>query len=1117
MKKQYNLIWILSLTLCLNLSSDRVFAAEAGASPVADETEVGNLFDHTDESIQDESEAFPENGIDILTSDNLAEEFWPESGTPYEEDYFISEYTADYDDTIIENENNYMIDSDEYHDSFICEDGSASVEADYFSAETMASGEIVSSGDCGQNAAWTLNTEGTLIISGSGEIKKEADADWTEVRNVVIHKGISRIGDYTFSGCSNLLSVQIPYGVIYIGACAFSGCTSMASLEIPDSVLCIGAQAFYSCSALTSIEIPSSVTAMGCMVFGECSSLESIEMSSNITHIGTGDFYGCKSLTSLNIPSGITEIWDYAFAGCSSLQSVIVPEGVTALGSGVFQECSSLVSLTLPNGISMIPEDTFWGCSSLVSIEIPSSVKTIAKRSFAFCTSLKEMELRNNIKEIEEYAFYGCSGINKVIFSCKKPVICSNSFIGVTADAYYIIDDSWEKVESNCGGGIFTWHASGIRREIEEAIISVSYNSCKYDGNEKKPKVVVDYHGTRLTNGSAYTLTYKNNKYVGTAIITIAGKGIYTGKVTKTFTIISPGKVKVSLDANGGVVEKTSKSVSRGAKYGTLPEPKRKGYSFLGWYTSKTSGSKKESSTHVTASQNHILYAKWKKKTYSIQYNLNGGKNSGRNPEHYTVSSNNIDLYAPSKKGYRFSGWYSDNQYTKKVSYISKGSTGTKVFYAKWTPYVFYINFNGNGSNSSQMPSMKMKYGLCYNLPGNVYKAPSSSLEFAGWSLTRNGSVTFKNRADISIKDLVNYNNYKLMDETKVTLWAKWRRIYYKITYKLDGGKNPDGAATEFHSGQEVKLPTPVKKGYIFKGWYSGTKKVTVIAKGTNKNQCFTAKWEPIKYTIRFDGNGVLNDVPTDLQCTYDKNEAIPQITDAFFGSWTTNQDGSGSRYYGGDIIKNLLSETGTVILYAQSRNTVIMITDYSAGFSKGTIRYVYQLDNFKENGWGAYEKLADKDCDGDPTRECGFASQSMALSYIGKDISPEWLCNKKLTYYTSYCYEIEGVAATEGSGIISGSASVEKMNRMLNNFVRDGNKGIYSPVIVHYANGSNSHTILVLGKTASGSYIILDTAKSKETFLLNISEEGVIFAGQDATHDGGNIVAVQQYYIVGN
>ena len=156
----------------------------------------------------------------------------------------------------------------------------------------------------------------------------------SEITELVIPDAVTSI-NYTFSGCSNLVSVEIPNSVTNIGSSAFSGCTSLVSIEIPNSVTEIGWYAFYQCSSLETIEIPNSVTEIGGYAFSGCSSLVSLEIPNSVTEIGKGTFYGCSSLVSVEIPNSVTEISAIrTFEGCSSLKRLILEDGEDLLTFG---------------------------------------------------------------------------------------------------------------------------------------------------------------------------------------------------------------------------------------------------------------------------------------------------------------------------------------------------------------------------------------------------------------------------------------------------------------------------------------------------------------------------------------------------------------------------------------------------------------------------------------------------------------------------------------------------------------------------------------------------------------------------------------------------------------
>ena len=89
------------------------------------------------------------------------------------------------------------------------------------------------SGQCGENLTWTLDDTGTLTISGTGEMLNynRNTMPWKghleSITSVVIEEGATSIGNYAFSGCSNLTSVDIGNGVTSIGSSAFAYCSRL--------------------------------------------------------------------------------------------------------------------------------------------------------------------------------------------------------------------------------------------------------------------------------------------------------------------------------------------------------------------------------------------------------------------------------------------------------------------------------------------------------------------------------------------------------------------------------------------------------------------------------------------------------------------------------------------------------------------------------------------------------------------------------------------------------------------------------------------------------------------------------------------------------------------------
>ena len=208
-------------------------------------------------------------------------------------------------------------------------------------------------GECSDSVNWTLDSDGVLVISGTGAMPDYANKDGSrapwykylgKIKAVSVLSGITDIGSYSFSECNLVTKATLGDGVRVIGDRAFSGCTALASVSIPASVTTIGNNAFTGC-ALSSVNIPSGVTT-----------------------IGQGAFQECAKLASAEIPASVTAIGEYAFLSCTSLKSMRIPYGITNVPGGLFQNCSALNSVSIPGTVTVVSLNAFDGCSSLSNV-----------------------------------------------------------------------------------------------------------------------------------------------------------------------------------------------------------------------------------------------------------------------------------------------------------------------------------------------------------------------------------------------------------------------------------------------------------------------------------------------------------------------------------------------------------------------------------------------------------------------------------------------------------------------------------------------------------------------------------------------------------------------------
>ncbi len=219
----------------------------------------------------------------------------------------------------------------------------------------------IASGTCGDNLIWVLTEDGTLTISGTGNMTNWAGAaalPWNDykglIQTVVIENGVTSIGDFAFYPCEVLRQITIPEGVTSIGHAAF-----------------------FNCSSLGEIAIPSSVTSISEFAFAKCISLKNITVADGNAYYSdeNGVLFNKGKTVLLRYPAGKT---DTVYA---------VPDGVESIGYQAFRS-SPLTEITLPTSVTSIGENAFVGSTGLVRIMIPESVSFIGAGAFDGCPSL---------------------------------------------------------------------------------------------------------------------------------------------------------------------------------------------------------------------------------------------------------------------------------------------------------------------------------------------------------------------------------------------------------------------------------------------------------------------------------------------------------------------------------------------------------------------------------------------------------------------------------------------------------------------------------------------------------------------------------------------------------
>lgn len=255
----------------------------------------------------------------------------------------------------------------------------------------MAQADTVAAGICGENVTWTLDSEGTLTISGSGPMADypygAVDSElhpWLryeeDIKSIVIENGVTYIGDCTFNGSTALASVSIPSTVTAIGESAFKGCTSLTSITIPDSVTEVGSSVFSGCTSLSAVTLSRNMTKVGIRMFEYCESLTSITIPGNISTIGSSAFSFCTALTDVTLEAGVAAIDDWAFESCYELRAITLPESITAIGRGGFDNCPALMNIVFTGAAPAIDDMAFTGVTASIYYPANDPTWTAGKR-----------------------------------------------------------------------------------------------------------------------------------------------------------------------------------------------------------------------------------------------------------------------------------------------------------------------------------------------------------------------------------------------------------------------------------------------------------------------------------------------------------------------------------------------------------------------------------------------------------------------------------------------------------------------------------------------------------------------------------------------------------------
>ena len=472
-------------------------------------------------------------------------------------------------------------------------------------------------------------------------------------------------------------------------------------------------------------------------------------------------------------------------AKCAGFEDIDVLE--VNDGAGVFADCTLLEEADLSQtGITVIESRLFLNCTSLKTVKLPKTL-TMIYGAFENCTSLEKVDLsQTGITELEG-TFEGCSALETV---------------------------KWPENITKIGFGTFTGCSSLEKMDLSQTLVTEiggsAFSACSGLKTVKFPKTLtaIDSYAFLSCKNLTGELDLSQTAVKTIGICAFYKDGGVLGKIRLPKTITEIGSEAFSWETTDG------------------PE---KIYVI-------TSLSKDKINAEAFKRNVPVVVCPY---LYKIKFDGNGAA-KGKMSEKACAAGQKEKLSKNKfeKKGYTFAGWnrqpdgkgtfYEENAYVKN---LTKKADEVVTLYAQWKAAQYQITYNLNGGKNNK------KNPKTYKITSKTIKLSNPSKKgyvFKGWYCDK--------------KCTKKVTSIKKGSTGKVTLYAKWAKEKYTITYKLNGGKNNKKNPKIYTiTSKMIKLAAPTRKGYVFKGWYRDkkcTRKVTSIKKGSTGKITLYAKWK---------------------------------------------------------------------------------------------------------------------------------------------------------------------------------------------------------------------------------------------------------------------------------
>lgn len=356
-------------------------------------------------------------------------------------------------------------------------------------------------GDVGDSARWSISTDGTLYIRGTGAMYDfdATESPWSAYNSIIhviqVTDGVTSIGKGSFEDCVNLDSAKVASSVKSIGYAAFANDTSITFLSAEegkeitvtllrgevqpaeDSQLTIAGKTYTYSSGISPIQKTANADIYltedgkvfaytledGDTVFAS-SGEPAIEPTAPSGSCGENAIWsladgiltisGTGNMDEMALASGSTSEDTRPWAEyADKIGKVVLDEGITSIGDYAFSGFTALHEVSISSTVSKIGTGAFSDCSSLEGITIPTNVKEIGSRAFSGCGALRSISIPEKISVISEGLFKNCTSLKTVSLPNSITKIEKDVFSNASALETIVIPKSLSSIGDNAFGG----------------------------------------------------------------------------------------------------------------------------------------------------------------------------------------------------------------------------------------------------------------------------------------------------------------------------------------------------------------------------------------------------------------------------------------------------------------------------------------------------------------------------------------------------------------------------------------------------------------------------------------------------------------------------------------